>query len=135
MFYVTGIVQGGWMKAKSSEDGFNPRIGLDTGADSVSRNEFGYFWSAKEVPNTKMSEPRSVEYKAEDGTVHSKERFTVIEFVNPDGEKFVIREGDELTVTAYYNKRYKDLVFMEVVEHKPAARETQAEQAEVAIPA
>lgn len=93
--------------------------------------EFGYLWAAKGVTPTRMSEERTVEYTAQDGTVSRKSRFTVVEFTNPDGTEFTVREGDVVHFEAYWNRRYDDLVFTRIISVEPAA----VEAAEQEVPA
>lgn len=131
MLYISGTLEGGWLKPRSSGAGVNPRIGVRTGVEVMNALEFGYLWAAKGVTPTRMEDQRTVEYTNADGSVSTKTRFTTVRFTNPDGEEFVIREGDVVHLEGYWNRRYDDLVFTRVVSVEPAERE----DAEQEVPA
>lgn len=126
MLYITGKLEGGWLKPRSSGAGDNPRIGLDTGEGTMNRREFGYLWAPKGQPATAMTDPVAVTYTDANGGETTKSRFTTVVFHNPDGEKFTLRQGDEVTFACYYNKRYDDLVFTSVVLVTPAEQSAEA---------
>jgi hypothetical protein len=131
MFYISGTLEGGWLKARATGGGSNPRIGVRTGDDVMNAMEFGYLWAAKGVSATRMEDERVEEYQAPDGSVTRKPRFTTVHFTNADGTEFTMHEGDEVHFEGYWNRRYNDLVFTRVVEVRAAERE----DAEESIPA
>lgn len=133
MLYVSGTLEGGWLKPRSSGGGVNPRIGIRTGDGVMNALEFGYLWAAKGVAPTRMEDERSVEYPNADGTVTVKSRFTTVHFTNPDGTEFTVREGDVVHFEAYWNRRYDDLVFTRLVLVEPAADAERAEEVAAAL--
>lgn len=105
MYVIEGILTWAGQAPKSSGDGSNPRVGIDTGEQSRNRREFAYFWGAD------MSEPVQSRIIDEHGTETVKTRFTVLHapVVDADGETtgtVAIPEGSRVRAFAYWNKRY-----------------------------
>jgi hypothetical protein len=116
MYVIEGILTWAGQAPKSSGDGSNPRVGIDTGEASRNRREFGYFWGAD------MTGPVQSRLIDENGVETTKTRFTVLHapLLDADGEvtgTVDIPEGSRVRALAYWNKRYNGHVItsMELV--------------------